>query len=248
MPTCFAKAASRAAAARQQRDRPTEQARRIKAELSSLHVISSFAAPSSHLYHAADTTTPRPPGGTELPWGSPLRHVSAGLGTSIVNVLGQPQRLPLPALSTTRAGVPMQESVRAIMARGGASAASVLPADSEIRLYEESKGSLADRAAMTQGTAAEIMSRDTCVAARPCPAPAPVNPKSHLHHSSFHPPPHTHTPLCAALTPCSSSLQKSPSTARTGRTTRCTLQTLTGKSTRGAGLPIPMQSFSRSLQ
>ena len=162
---CFAKAASRAAAARQQRDRPTEQARRIKAELASLHVVSSFAAPSSHLYHAADTTTPRPPGGTDLPWGSPLRHVSAGLGTSIVNVLGQPQRLPLPALSTTRAGFPMQESVRAIMARGGATSASVLPTDSEIRLYEASKGSLADRAAMTQGTAAEIMSRDTCVAA-----------------------------------------------------------------------------------
>jgi hypothetical protein len=161
MPTCHAKAASRAAAAREFLHRDTAVSAEIREALAGLHVASSFAAPSSHLYHDADTVTPRPPAGTELPWGSPLRHVSAGVGSSLVNQLGAPQLLPAPALATTRAGHPLQESVRAIMARGGASSAAVLPEDAEIRAYENSKGSLAERAAMTQGTAAEIMSRDT---------------------------------------------------------------------------------------
>ena len=126
-----------------------------------MHVNTSFSAPSSHLYHDAATAVPRPPAGTELPWGSPLRHVSAGVGVPAINKLGAPQLLPAPALARTAGGFALQESVRAIMARGGARAEAVLPEDAETRAYEASKGSLADRAAMTQGTAAEIMSRDT---------------------------------------------------------------------------------------
>lgn len=165
MPTVFQKAAARGASSRLARDSTSEQSVLIKAELAALHVASSFSAPSSHLYHEAHTTLPRPPQGTELPWGSPLRHVSGGQ-----NRLGAPQLLPAPALALTRDGFALQESVRAIMARGGASATAVLPADAELRLLEESKGSLADRAALTQGTAAEIMSRDTCVRCQ-CPSP-----------------------------------------------------------------------------
>ena len=167
MPTCFDKAAGRAAAARAARDADTPASAALRAELLQLHVTTSFAAPSSHLYHDADVTVARPPGGTELPWGSPLRHVSAGIGSDVINKLGAPQLLPPASLARTANGVAMQESVRAIMARGGATARGVLPADAETRAYEESKGSLADRAAMTQGTAAEIMSRDTCVGTAP---------------------------------------------------------------------------------
>jgi hypothetical protein len=188
MPTVFQKAATRAAAARTERDKVTEQSLLIKEQLHTMHVNTSFSAPSSHLYHDAATTVPRPPAGTELPWGSPLRHVSCGVGVPAINKLGAPQLLPAPALAHSARGYALQESVRAIMARGGARAEAVLPVDAETRAYEESKGSLADRAAMTQGTAAEIMSRDTCVSrggmAR-CAAPPP---RSRSHTARLTPP------------------------------------------------------------
>lgn len=171
MPSCHGRAAGVAQAARAERDKPTEMSRAILEELHSLHLTTSFAAPSSHLYHSADTTTPRPPGGIDLPWSSPLRHVSSGINSTMINKLGQPQFIPAPSLARTSDGFLLQESVRAIMARGGATSRNVLPEDAEIRAYEESKGSLAERAALTQGTAAEIMSRDTCVSCAPALSP-----------------------------------------------------------------------------
>jgi len=49
------------------------------------------------------------------------------------------------------------------MARGGATSRDLVPEDAELVAYENSKGSLQERAKSLTGTAAEIMSRDTCV-------------------------------------------------------------------------------------
>ena len=93
---------------------------------------------------------------------SNLKHVQSTMRTtSLRNILGVPQKLPSPALTLTSNGVFEPESYRSIMARGGATTKDLLAEDAELRLYENAKGSLAERAAMTKGSAAEIMSRDT---------------------------------------------------------------------------------------
>jgi len=165
MPNCHGRAAKAAAIAREHRDSDTPKAAAIRAELERLHVTTSFASPSSHLYHQADTTCPRPPAGIELKWTSNLRHVSVenARSASFYNQLGQPLCLPAPPLQMTSKGVCLPESVRQIMARGGATSRDLVPEDAELVAYENSKGSLQERAKSLTGTAAEIMSRDTCV-------------------------------------------------------------------------------------
>jgi len=157
------KAAKKAALAREHRDADTAMSQAIRAELDNLHVTTSFASPSSHLYHESDAFCPRPPAGVQLNPSSNLKHVQSSnpRKTPLLNILGVPQRLPSPALTLTSAGILEPESYRAIMARGGATSKDILPEDAELKLYEAAKGTLAERAAMTKGSAAEIMSRDT---------------------------------------------------------------------------------------
>ena len=146
----------------------TPMGRAVAEELAALSESINYAAVQSHLYSdAAEARQPRPPLGIALPWSSNLRHVAVvGVGRRLQeplkNQLGCAIALPAPQLTVTRKGGHiLPESTRAIMERGGATTAAALavPIDAELRAYEASKGSLADRAASQKGTAAEIMSR-----------------------------------------------------------------------------------------
>ena len=113
----------------------------VAAELAKLHTVLSFAAPSSHLYHAAATSIARVPVGTDLAPRSSLRQPGI-LGSATATVPGG-------ALLATRRGAM------------GTTAADALrvPVDAELRAAE------ADDAARSVarsdlGLAHELMKRD----------------------------------------------------------------------------------------
>ena len=182
-------------------DTPTSRA--VAAELASLSDAINYASVQSHLYSdAAEARLPRPPLGISLPWQSNLRHIAVigverRLAEPLKNQLGRSITLAEPALATSTRGHPLPESTRAIMARGGASTGDALgvPIDAELRAYEATKGSVAERAASQKGTAAEIMSRAFCACRYPIPPRHQGARKPPFMLTT--PPPQPHPPLCA---------------------------------------------------
>ena len=155
----------------------------VDAELRRLHVTLSFASPSSHLYHEANTTvTTRPPPGARLSARSNL-HVARP-----TNILQARHEAGMNKLGRAIEVAPFGETTRAIVAGGGLDAAAVLAVapDAELRALTARQAAVPPDPEMAGTLAHELMQRDNVKAVIRVVAAGKMN---STYRETFAPPP-----------------------------------------------------------